>query len=322
MDLFRRISKEKKSLLICGPFIGEFFYDVLFFNPGVRYKINSFLKTNKQKIIPWYLGMENRFFLYRDFIQENHKTFIPEKFSKSQNQFKTRNRFLKRIGYLNFVERHKETILAQAQEFFDSEIKILFTLEQNQFFDADDRPLLDNFKRIFRTPKISNGVLKKQKDFCLDVLFFIPEEPTIFSSVSDKNIWKKWFYRFIKEHPNLKVGFYNAESAFFLSTAGVNVQFYQDFEKIHKIDNRDLTLFLLSNSKCVILPTTEWNIILNQQQIPYISLGNSKFFSQYHFGNINGQNLVISDTLKPDKMYDVYIKPFFQLLWSEINGCL
>ena len=321
MNLFNRISKEEKSLLICGPFIGEFFYDVLFFNTGIRYKVESFLDSidNSQKIIPWYLGMENRFFLYRDFIEEPHKTFIPDKFSKSINQFKTRNRFLKRIGYSKFVKNNEERIIEQAQKILDAKVKILFTLEQTQFFDSNDRPLLDNFKRKFNVPRIANKLLRDQKDFTLDLLFFIPEEPTIFSSLLDPNIWKKWFYRFIKDYPNLRVGFYNSESAFFLSTKKVNVEFYQEFEQIHKIDQRDLTLFLLANSKCIMLPTTEWNVILNQQKIPYISLGNSKFFSQYHFGNINSQNLVISDTLKPDKMYDVYIKPFFQLLWKEIN---
>ena len=176
-------------------------------------------------------------------------------------------------------------------------------MEQTQFFDKNDRPLLDNFKRKFHIPKISNEILKNQDDFCLDVLFFIPEEPTSFSSLLDSSIWKKWFYKFIKDYPNLKVGFYNAESAFFLSTTSVNIKFYQNFEKIYKIDNRDLTLFLLSNSNCVILPTTEWNIILNQQKIPYISLGNSKFFSQYHFGNLHGQNLVVSDTTKSDDLF-------------------
>ena len=124
MDIFTKISREKKSLLICGPFIGEFFYDVLFFNPGIRYKINSFLGSidKKREIIPWYLGMENRFFLYRDFIKENHKTFIPEKFSKSRNQFKTRNRFLKRTGYSNFVKKYEETIIEDAEKLLESEI--------------------------------------------------------------------------------------------------------------------------------------------------------------------------------------------------------
>lgn len=290
-------SKKVAFYSLIGPYLGEFYYDVMYFNPAARYFI-----SNITNVIPWYVGFKEHFFLYRDFIPEKNVYFINKKYINSK--YKTRNRKIRRSGFKAFVDSLIPDIRKKIKR-QNLNFRILPPFTYEDVFNQDDS-VLDTSTLLYNKIQ-SNEKIKFLENLNLDILFYVPNASFLSSPYVTEDNLKQLFYLFTKKYENKLIGFLNFNTSIFILNKKVeNFDLKQFVNILRYISKTDITLSLLYSAKNIVTIASEWNCILNLAEKNYISFGTSKWFNTFLINNDN--NVIISNKISNFDLSDIILK--------------
>ena len=271
----------KDKIILCGPYVGSFEYEILHFKPFVDWLLKNFNFPNI--IVSTHYN--------REFLYDIDNISIFKQYSKNeQSQYEHKNTKLSAKEYNYLINEIKECI---NKKYNMSKSNIcIYNLNYNK------TPDIINFQKTFT--KLFNYENKT------DSIIFIPD-----ISRSKKELNKVYNYICSLTDDVEIIGDYKTHLNQYNHI--LNIEGYENYVY-------EIILGKLSTCKCVICPASFWTHICNLHKIPVYSWGNSEniisYKSVYNFGNKDCRLLPVSEKKNIDNIYKGINK-----FLKELNIC-